>query len=216
MKRLVPILLPTLLCACAAMPHRGEADWQTAEPLPVPPPVTTPGSIYQAGQGLNLFLDNRARQVGDVITINLVEKTNASKQSSTATDRKSSASMSAGTLLGSAIPGLSTQLDGAQTFDGKGSSSQSNSLTGSVSVTVYQVLPNGNLRVRGEKWVTLNTGEEFVRVSGTVRPIDIAPDNSVASWKVADARITYSGKGVLKDASDMGWLARLLQFISPL
>lgn len=218
MNRLALTLLTlSLLPGCSSMmPHRGEADWQaTAPAVPKPAPATA-GAIYQAGYGLNLFLDNRARQVGDVLTVNLVEKTNASKASSTSTDRKSSASMSAGSLFGSAIPGLNTQLDGAQTFDGKGSSSQSNSLTGSISVTVYEVLPNGNLRVRGEKWVTLNTGEEFVRISGIVRPIDIAPDNSVASWKVADARIAYSGKGTLKDASDMGWLARFLQFISPM
>lgn len=218
MKRLALSLLSlSLLAGCSdMMPHRGEADWQAATPTMPQPAAASPGAIYQAGYGMNLFLDNRARQVGDVITINLAENTNASKASSSSTDRKSSASLSASALFGAAVPGVSTQLDGGQTFDGKGSSSQSNSLTGSISVTVYEVLANGNLRVRGEKWVTLNTGEEFVRLSGVVRPIDLAPDNSVSSSKIADARITYSGKGVIKDASDMGWLARALQFISPM
>ncbi len=76
-----------------------------------------------------------------------------------------------------------------------------------------EVLANGNLRVQGEKWVTLNQGEEFIRLAGTIRPVDVGPDNSVPSWKVADARITYSGKGMLNDANAMGWLARLFQSV---
>ena len=98
-------------------------------------------------------------------------------------------------------------------FDGQGSSSQSNRLNGDITVTISRRMPNGNLVVRGEKWITINQGREFIRVSGLVRPIDIEPDNSVPSAKVANASITYAGRGALADANAPGWLARV--FMSP-
>lgn len=217
------LLLPLLLAGCSnnLMVRPGERDWAPADPLVREPSGATPGAIYQAGFGLSLYPDQRARQVGDVVTINLAERTNASKQSNTATEHDSSISMPGGSLLGGALKLggrdlLSSNLSGNQKFDGKGSSSQSNSLSGSITVTVFDVLPNGNLRVRGEKWLTLNQGEEFIRVAGTIRPNDIGADNSVPSWKLADARIAYSGKGSLADANSMGWLARFFQAVSPL
>lgn len=224
MKRLatIAILLP-LLAACSnnLMVRPGERDWAPADPLTSQPSGATPGAIYQAGFGLSLYPDQRARQVGDVVTVNLVERTNASKQSTTSTERDSSISMPGGTLLGGPLTLggrdlLSSDVSGGQKFDGKGASTQSNSLSGSITVTVFQVLPNGNLRVRGEKWLTLNQGEEFIRVAGTIRPNDIGADNSVPSWKLADARIAYSGRGSLADANSMGWLARFFQAVSPL
>ena len=111
------------------------------------------------------------------------------------------------------VPIFSGNLSGDQAFSGEGWSTQSNRLDGSVTVTVVEQLPNGNLFVQGEKWLTLNQGKEFVRVSGIVRPVDILADNSVSSEKVANARIEYAGKGALADANRMGWLARF--FNSP-
>ena len=111
---------------------------------------------------------------------------------------------------------LNNEWESTQEFDGQGSSSQSNRLDGNITVTVADVLPNGNLYVRGEKWLTLNQGEEFVQVAGIVRPVDIAADNSVPSYKVADARITYSGKGLLDDANEPGLIARLFMKFWPL
>ncbi|MEK6788149.1 MAG: flagellar basal body L-ring protein FlgH [Pseudomonadota bacterium] len=211
-------LLSLSACQHNALVQPGDQAWQAATPVAVSPAAATPGAIFQAGRGANLFVDHRASQVGDIVTINLVEKTDASKQSTTTTGKDSSVAIPTGTLLGGPMTFkgrdlLNTQLSSEQDFKGQGASSQSNRLSGSITVTVAEVLANGNLRVRGEKWVTLNQGEEFIRLAGTIRPVDVAPDNSVPSWKVADARITYSGKGMLNDANAMGWLARLFQSV---
>jgi flagellar L-ring protein precursor FlgH len=109
---------------------------------------------------------------------------------------------------------LQTEFNANRTFQGQGDAQQSNSLTGSISVTVVEVLPNGNLKVRGEKRVTLNDGDEFVRVSGIVRPIDIDSTNSLLSSKLADATIMYTGEGAGADTSKVGWIGRIL--LSPL
>jgi len=162
---------------------------------------------FQAGHSRNWFLDQRARQVGDTVSVILMERTDASKQAGTNTSKGSSVSVPIGTLLGSELP-IDTSISGSTKFDGKGSSSQSNRLTGSITVTVSEVLANGNLKVRGEKWVTINQGEEFIRLAGTIRAEDINGDNSIPSFKVADARIIYSGKGAVADSNKMGWLTR--------
>ena len=93
-------------------------------------------------------------------------------------------------------------------FSGDGASSLSNSLSGSITVFVAEVMPNGNLVIRGEKKLTLNQGDEYIRVTGIVRPMDVTPDNTIASTKVANAEIFYSGDGSINDANRMGWLAR--------
>ncbi|REH36745.1 flagellar L-ring protein precursor FlgH [Paraperlucidibaca baekdonensis] len=224
MKNLIIICAALLSTACSQhfMAAPGDAAWAPAAPQIAQPSAATPGAIFQAGHNLNLFLDHRARQVGDTLTIALVERTEASKQASTGTDRSTSLDVTPPTVFGAPVtingqPVFGTSLSSESAFAGNGKSSQSNRLSGNITVTVYEVLANGNLRVRGEKWLTLNQGEEFIRVSGTIRPVDLAPDNSVPSFKLADARITYSGKGVLDDANSMGWLARLFQSVlSPL
>lgn len=223
--RALSVLLLTVVssgCSQHFMAKPGDAAWAPATPAPAQPAAATAGAIFQAGHNLNLFLDHRARQVGDTLTIALVERTEASKQASTGTDRSTSIGMLPPTLLGGPVTingreVFSTEISSDSSFAGNGKSSQSNRLSGNITVTVHEVLANGNLRVRGEKWLTLNQGEEFIRVSGTIRPVDLAPDNSVPSYKLADARITYSGKGVLDEANSMGWLARLFQSVlSPL
>jgi flagellar L-ring protein precursor FlgH len=161
----------------------------------------------------------------------LTEKTQAKKDSKTGVSKKTTTNMSVpdGGILGQNpqfnLPehtpldktktlSLNANLTGDNKFDGNGNSSQNNELTGQLSVTVAQVLPNRNLSIRGEKWITLNQGSEYVRITGIVRPIDVGPDNTVPSTKVANARISYSGTGALADANAMGWLARF--FNSPL
>ena len=151
----------------------------------------------------------------------LAERTQASKSAST--DATKDTKMDTGTpiLLGGTVTSngneiLNNEWETNQEFDGKGSSSQSNRLDGNITVTVADVLPNGNLVVRGEKWLTLNQGEEYVQIAGIVRPADIAADNSVPSFKVADARITYSGNGVIPDANRPGFLARFFMKLWPL
>jgi len=217
MTRIPTLLSLTLLTGCMAnhAVKQDDSAWAPVEPLTPPPQATASGSIFQAGSGLVLYADQRARQVGDTVTVNLVERTDATKSSSTSSGKETSLSLPTGTFLGRPLD-FSTSLSGSQDFEGKGASSQSNRLSGSITVTVHEVLPNGNLRVRGEKWMTLNQGEEFIRVAGMIRPRDIGPDNSVPSFRLADARITYSGKGTLADANQIGWLGRLFQIISPL
>ena len=219
MHRVIALFSVLLLAACSSAPDKEPVD-DIAEIMRGVKQrnAENPGSIYMASRGLNLFLDRRARQVGDSITVTLQEQTDASKQSSTSTAKEQSNSIPGVTLFGrgvtkDGIPILETAIEADQEFAGQGSSSQSNSLTGSITVTVGDVLPNGNLLVRGEKWVTINQGEEFIRVTGVVRPEDIGADNSVPSFKLADARITYSGKGAIADANRMGWLGRFFQSV---
>lgn len=180
------------------------------------------GSIYQAqytpAPTMVLFEDLTARRVGDVLTIALEERTDASKSASTSTAKDQSVDIDEPTIFGrgvtrNGLPVGATSIAAGRAFDGEGSSSQSNSLEGSITVTVAEVLANGNLVVRGEKVLSLNQGDEFIRFSGIVRPSDIRPDNSVLSTKVANAEVTYGGTGALADANAQGWLGRF--FNSP-
>lgn len=208
--------------ACSSMPQQ-DPDFASVQPSKPPPVQRTPGAIYQQGYALSLFEDPRARQVGDLLTIKLVEKTDASKEAETTIDRANETTVANPTLLGSApqfgVPGafplvntatnsLETNLSSNSEFDGAGRSVQSNSLTGDITVTVSKVLSNGNLVVQGEKLLTLNQGHEHIRFSGIVRPTDISSDNTVLSNQVGNARIIYAGQGVVADSNVMGWLSR--------
>lgn len=198
--------------ACSSMPQPLESF---APPPPLQPVYAAPtsGSIYQAGAEIRLFEDLKAVRVGDILNVQLVEQTAASTNSATTTSRSSSASIVNPTILGRQITadGLGLfdgSLGGESEFDGSGASNQSNSLQGDIAVTVVERYPNGNLRIRGEKWVTLNQGREFIQLSGIIRPYDISPNNSVLSTRIADAQISYSGKGPLAAANRMGIFAR--------
>lgn len=189
-------------------------------PPPILPEVanSTSGSIYKAGGDLRLFQDLKAGRVGDILTVRLIERTNASKQSNTSTSKSTSAELANPIIFGTpttrnGVPLFEGSLSGDQSFDGAGSSSQSNSLVGDITVTVTERLPNGNLRIRGEKWVNLNQGKEFIRLSGIIRPYDIEPDNSIASLRIADAQISYSSRGVLAAANRMGLISRFFHSI---
>jgi flagellar L-ring protein precursor FlgH len=186
--------------------------------FPEPPPVEANGAIYQAGRDVPLFENTTAHRVGDTITIRLEERTQAQKSSSTSTSKSSSADIGGITVAGrpvtkNGVEILTGSLDSETAFDGKGDSAQSNRLEGSITVMVQKRLPNGLLYVRGQKWITINQGREYVKVEGIVRPVDIDPDNSIASTKVGNAQISYGGKGALADANRPGLLARF--FNSP-
>ncbi len=217
-RTLIPIALCAALGACSMFPGKDHKP-ETPVPRALPPPAPrTDGAIYQAGQEMVLFADLKARHVGDVLTIVLNELTNASKNAATTTSRTSAVTDTGPTLFGKSIttkgvPILDTTLTGSNTFDGQGTSSQGNSLVGSLTVTVVQVESNGNLIVQGDKTLKLNQGDEFIHISGVVRPADIASNNSVTSDKLADAHISYSGKGVLDNANRMGWLTRFFNSI---
>lgn len=205
----------SLLEACTPIPPRDPAFAPVA-PADLRPPVQNSGSIYQSGYDTRLFEDQTAKRVGDILTITLLERTQAKKADDLKTKKDNQMSASAPSILGfaaSAFTGQSptTSLSSTKEFTGTGAADQSNSLTGNISVTVIDVLPNGNLNVRGEKRVTLNQGDEFIRLSGIVRPVDINSSNIITSDKVADVTIMYVGEGAMADASKMGWLARILQ-----
>lgn len=217
MKALSIVTALALLSGCAGiMPNQYQftpvAPQSLAAQSGPEQPRGSTGSIYKEGRDMRLFEDRTARRVGDVISIRLVERTDASKKASTAVDKSSDTTIANPTLFGHPFRiggvNLETGMSGSRKFDGSGESDQSNSLRGQVSAIVVGVHPNGNLVIRGEKKLTLNQGEEFVQISGVVRPDDIAPDNSVLSSQVADAQITYAGNGALADANAAGWLAR--------
>jgi len=209
-----PILLALVaLAGCVGNPSRDNAAFAATLPIQdQPAQLPADGSMFSAASSRDLFGDPKARRVGDLLTITLAESTQASKSSSTTSSKDSKAELGAPTILGRIATAnqkpFSFGLDGTRSFDGKGDSSQSNTLTGAITVTVAQRLSNGALVVRGEKWLNINQGQELVRISGIVRPEDIAPDNTVLSSRVADARIAYTGRGSLADANTQGWLSR--------
>jgi flagellar L-ring protein precursor FlgH len=205
------------LTSCHSLPR---PDEKYAATLPEEQPDSTEanGAIFHVGHDVPLFENAVAHRVGDVLTITLAEQTNASKSATTTTKKTTTENMAAPTLLGVPLTVhgnniLNNSLNDATTFDGEGASAQSNVLTGSISVTVAKRLANGNLLVRGQKWITLNQGREYVRIQGIVRPVDIGPDNVVPSYDVADASISYGGQGTLADSNTKSWLARF--FDSP-
>ena len=183
---------------------------------PAPPPVAT-GSIFQSSDGYAaLYEGTRAKRVGDPLTIVLVERTAASKSATSKLDSGGGFGITPPTTGAlSLFRGSDASVSGKRNFNGGGSADQANSLTGEVSVTVAQVFPNGTMAVQGEKRVTLNRGDEWVRIKGLVRVADIAADNRVPSTRVADAEISYTGKGDVARASRQGWLSHFFGVVSP-
>jgi flagellar L-ring protein precursor FlgH len=213
MMRLLTVLLFSGLSACGLMPAMHQKPEPVVARVLPPPTPRTDGAIYQSGQQIELFADLKARRVGDALTIRLTETTSASKSAVTKTAKTTTVNNTGPTVMGrtittAGVPIFTTTLAGADSFDGEGSSTQGNSLAGSLTVTVMEVRLNGNLVVQGDKTLKLNQGDEFVHVSGVVRVADIQADNTVTSDRVADAHISYSGKGVIDSSNRVGWLAR--------
>jgi flagellar L-ring protein precursor FlgH len=213
---LCAVLILAVLAGCqTAKPQKEDEQLSWAQEPEVP---ASNGAIYQVGRDVALFENPIARHVGDIVTIVLNESTAAKKSATTTTAKATTDTLPGMTLLGSPVtihgtPVLSNNINDASKFNGAGDSAQSNSLTGYITATVVRVLPNGNLLIKGEKQIWINQGSEYVRVSGVIRPIDLAPDNSIPSLKVGAARISYGGKGAVADANAPGWLSRF--FNSP-
>jgi flagellar L-ring protein FlgH len=182
-----------LLGGCATVAPKPERF----EPTPPPAPElshASDGSIWAGTQSIALFEDAKARRVGDVLTILLIERTNASKQASVNTSKETEVDIANPTLFGRPF-----RIGGTP--------------AGALIVVVAQVLANGNLVVRGEKNLELTNGSERVALTGIVRPADISPSNTVSSDRVADARISYAGRGDIANTGKPGWLTRF--FNSP-
>ncbi|MEQ4538694.1 MAG: flagellar basal body L-ring protein FlgH [Billgrantia sp.] len=208
------------LGGCAQVPRASVVGEQEQINIAEPPPRVANGSIYQAQRGSQpLFEDRRPRMVGDILTIVLDEQVSASKNSRSNAERSASAGLSfdqqSDALNALANLGFDVSAAGNSGFSGGGGSQASNSMTGTITVSVLEVMHNGNLRVRGEKQIAINQGVEFIRFSGVVNPRTITGQNTVPSTSVADARIEYVGNGYISEAQHMGWLQRFFLNISP-
>nr|WP_136249985.1 flagellar basal body L-ring protein FlgH [Ningiella ruwaisensis] len=175
--------------------------------------IAEDGSLFTASLANSLYSDVKARRVGDIITVRLSENTNASKSAGTSTSKESNVDLQpilglGGNAINIGKESIQLGVDSGSDFTGDAQASQSNSLQGNISVTVVDVLPNQNLIIRGEKWLTLNNGDEYIRLTGVIRPADILPNNEIQSTKIANARIQYSGTGSFARAQEKGWLTQ--------
>ncbi len=209
------VFLPIFLAACSTPLPKREPSFSPVAPADLRPPPQSTGGIYQSGYDMRLFEDHTARRVGDILTVQLNERTQSQKGANTQDSKSDNVSIAAPILglFGLGLLGSSdmkAEISTKNSFTGKGKTDQSNQLRGDISVTVVELLPNGNLKIRGEKRITLNQGDEFVRLSGIVRPVDIRPDNVIDSSKIADATFMYTGEGSLADVNSKGWGSRIL------
>jgi len=220
-KLLLIALAAALLAGCNSKPVRDPAFAPVA---PVVPQMNVQqnGAIYQAGYERSWFENVRARRVGDILVVSLVEDTEASQTNAGKISKSNSTSITNPTWFGKPVnfdaplfganSNFGASMDSSHSFDGSGENTQNNEFSGSISVMVTEVLANGYMRVRGEKRIAMTGGNEYIRVSGIVRPEDINTDNTIDSTKIADATLTYVGDGQVSMASQMGWIAKF--FIS--
>jgi len=212
----------SLISACSTIYLSETADdpnWAPSFPEEVDQKQNATGSIYNVASARMLFQDKKALRIGDIITVVLSESTRATKTADTELSKDTSVNTTPPTLLGN-IPdiGMGTTdlgitITSANAFKAETDSAQSNLLNGIITVTVQKIYSNGNLAIKGEKWITLNQGSEYIRISGLIRPEDIDKDNQVVSTKVADARIYYGGSGPLAEANEEGWLGRFFNSV---
>lgn len=225
MMRYLYILVMMLLVGCSQLPKKALVEGQTSIVPQMPEIVNSSGSIYQASQPSSfgyqpMFEDRRPRNIGDVLTIVLQENVSASKSSSINAGRNGGVNLGVKTVP-QFLDGLvgrgkvDTDISGSNDFKGSGGANAKNTFSGTITVTVQDVMINGNLKVIGEKQIAINQGTEFIRFSGVVNPRTISGNNTVISTQVADARIEYVGNGYIDEAQTMGWLQRLFFNLSP-
>lgn len=218
-----------LLTACMTTTAKRDPAYAAVRPVALAAKPSHDGTIFNISNNISLFEDYRARRPGDILTVKLEEQTDAEKETETTISKSNANSVTNPTVFGttpqfdlpSILPlannkdnNLNFSLASESDFSGAGDSDQSNKLTGDISVSVVEVMPNGNLSIRGEKVITINQGNEYIRIAGIINPRDIDADNSISSKRVADAQISYVGDGPTNDANVIGWLSRF--FISAL
>ena len=210
------------LSACLANGPDRELGFAAPPPPPMPTGIAgadtvSNGAIFQASQGYSgLVVGNRARQLGDMVTIMLVESTSTSKSTSSQTDRSGSFGIlppTAGPL--DFLNPNALNASGDASFSGGGTAAQQSQMSGTVAVTIAAIYPNGTAEVVGEKLMSLSQGDEWVQFAGRIRLADIDVDNTLPSSRVANARIIYTGQGAVQQASRPGWLSRFFNSISP-
>lgn len=175
--------------------------------------IVPTGSLFKQNYVNNIYSDSKAHRIGDIISVILSENTQAKKNAKTELKKENEYDLGAVTGLGGqavTVNGKALQfgLEQDSAFKGDSKSDQGNSLSGNISVHVLRVLPNGNLMIRGEKWITLNNGDEYIRLTGIIRSKDINSNNTILSTKVANARIQYAGTGTFADVNEQGWLTK--------
>lgn len=208
-----------LLSGCAQLPRASVVGEQEQINITEPPPHLANGSIYQSHRGIQpLFEDRRPRRAGDILTIVLDEQVSASKNARSNADRNGVSSLELAEVPEAmqTLAEYGFDVSGATDFSGGGGAQANNSFVGTITVSVLEVLHNGNLRVRGEKQIAINQGVEFIRFSGVVNPRTISGESTVPSTSVADARIEYVGDGFIDEAQHMGWLQRFFLNVSPI
>lgn len=220
MRTLLTAFAVTALTGCASNgqnPMPDDPYYAPVLPEERAQPVVPNGSLFQAEYADSLYSDITAQRLGDIITVQLQERTTASKSANTETSKESNANLPTPQLFGRDVTlngnPLSASIGGTRDFTGDANADQSNTLNGDITVTVIRRLANGNLLVRGEKWMRINTGDEYIRLTGMIRPQDVSPNNTIPSTRVANARIEYSGTGSLASTQEQGWLTRF--FNSP-
>ena len=214
------LVLAAFLSACAAprAPVAMNAP-TTARPQPYDPLAAAPtGGIFRANNNIFLFEDRKPRAVGDLLTIQINENLNASQTANSSTEKKTSATASLPKitgLLGHNVNGLNMTAGGDNAYNGTGQTASTGVFTGTISVTVIEVLANGNLVIAGEKQIGIRQNSETLRLSGVVDPAFIQPGNVVSSTQIADVRLDYRGGGYIEEAQTQGWLGRIFNSWSP-
>ena len=217
MKKII-LLVCVLVSACTSVPPTNVHQPMSARPVPRELVAVANGSIYQAASSRPLFEDRRARFVGDTITVKITENASASKKASNKLDRSGSQKASVKSFAGlplKGLGGLDMEMGSDTSFSGKGEAANNALFTGNLTVTVIDVMPNGNLLVSGEKQIAIGEEQEFIRLSGVVNPSFINSANIVESAKIADARIEYKTSGQVAEGQVMGWLARFFLSVLP-
>ena len=222
MKRLALLAAALVLAGCSTLNPRPPVDVAEvtyARPAPIVAPVVNNGAIFQASQYRPLFEDHRARLVGDSLTVQIVEKVSASQKSTSSIDKggKVSAGISALPLFSAnSFARASAAGNSTNTFEGKGSTENTNDFSGTITATVTGVLPNGHLLIAGEKQIGVNHNVDVLRFSGQVDPRAIQSGNVVASAQIANVRIEHRGRGAQADAQGIGWLGRFFLNVLPI
>ncbi|CAG1017634.1 hypothetical protein BURC_02303 [Burkholderiaceae bacterium] len=222
MKHLALLAAALVLTGCSTLNPRPKVDIAeptAALPQAVAAPVVNNGAIFQASQYRPLFEDHRARLVGDTLTVRIVEKVSASQKSTSSVDKTGQISAAV-----TALPGIAPNSFGRATaagsssnsFEGKGSTENTNDFSGTITATVTGVLANGHLLIAGEKQIGVNHNVDVLRFSGQVDPRAIQPGNSVPSAAIANVRIEHRGRGQQADAQGIGWLARFFLNVLPI
>ncbi len=226
MQKLSLLLVAISLSACSAAEEKPSPVMPITQPITYNEPPQTysnPGSLFQASNMTDLYADSRARRVGDVVIINIVENNTASNSADTTTDKSTSRDLGISSLFGqTAIPLLGpvgesmVGYNASNDFTGSGSTSRSNTITATVAARVVKVMSDGLLHVEGIRETRVNSEKQYIVVRGLVRSRDINPDNTLLSTHLADAQIEYYGSGIINDSQKPSWLARLVDSISPL